>query len=145
MRNLAILNIEKSRMELYWLARLLECLPLPPNWSVKVGDAFDKFIYEPKKLLFDLHPSYIYILEQMNDFKAAYLEMDIIHQNYYNNMKEMVFYDFFERPYNVDIYAFVQNANDLPMTKKKAIKKSDELGKNDWMAIEGVKNSNLSI
>lgn len=39
------------------------------------------------KLQFDLHPSYIYILEQLNDFKAAYLEMDIIHQNYYNNMK----------------------------------------------------------
>lgn len=31
------------------------------------------------------------------------------------------------------------------MTKKKAIKKSDELGRNDWMALEGIKNSDLSI
>lgn len=37
----------------------------------------------------------------------------------------MEFFDFFERPYNVDIYAYVQNANNLPMTKKKAIKRSD--------------------
>ncbi len=65
----------------------MECLPLPPGWSLRVGDTFDKFYYEPKKLLFDLHPSYVYVLEQMGFFKLAYIDMDIIHQNYYNNMK----------------------------------------------------------
>jgi len=50
--------------------------------------------------------------------------MDLVHQNYYNNMKEMVFYDYFDRPYDVDLYAFVMIANSLPLTKKKIIKKS---------------------
>lgn len=31
------------------------------------------------------------------------------------------------------------------MTKKKAAKKSNELGKNDWMALEGIKNSELNV
>lgn len=84
----------------------MECLPLPPGWSVKLGDTYSKFYFEPKKIYFDLHPSYIYIIEQMNNFKQQYSQMDIIQQNYYNNMKEMVFYDFFERPYNVDLFAF---------------------------------------
>ena len=69
MRSINILNIEKSNLELYWLARLMECLPLAPNWSRKVGDTYDKFFYEPKKLYFDIHPSYIYIIEQIAIFK----------------------------------------------------------------------------
>lgn len=61
----------------------------------------------------------------MNSFKLAYQEMDIIHQNYYNNLKEMVFYDYFERQYNVDLYAYVEKMTEIPITKKKAIKKSN--------------------
>lgn len=39
----------------------MQCLPLAPNWSNEDG-GFDKFLYEPKRLYFDVHPSYIYIL-----------------------------------------------------------------------------------
>jgi hypothetical protein len=50
--------------------------------------------------------------------------MDSLQQNYYNGMKEMVFYDFFDRPYDVDLYAFVEMNTSFPLTKKKVIKKS---------------------
>lgn len=57
----------------------------------------------------------------------------------------MVFFDFFERPYDVDLYGFLEINSEMPMTKKKALKKSYELGKNDWMALEGIKNSELKV
>ena len=85
----------------------MESLPLPQNWYIRVGNGFDEYEYEPLKLKFDLHPSYMYIAEQINTFRTKFEEMDIIHQNYYTSMKQMVFFDFFERPYKVDIYGFI--------------------------------------
>ena len=69
--------------------------------------------------------------------------MDIIQQNYYTNMREMVFYDFFERTYDVDILGMIEKENEGTLTRKRAFKKSNELGKNDWMAIEAVRNLQL--
>lgn len=43
----------------------------------------------------------------------------------------------------MDLYAFVEKMSEAPMTKKKALKKSNELGRNDWMALEGIKNSDM--
>lgn len=50
----------------------MDCLPLPHNWSKKKGTSFDSYIYEPEKILFDIHPSYVYILYQMNKFKSIF-------------------------------------------------------------------------
>ena len=61
--------------------------------------------------------------------------MDIVHQNYYTSMRQMVFFDYFQRPYKVDMYGFVEKNNTGKMTKKKVIKQSQELGSNDWMAV----------
>ena len=143
LRNINLLNIDKESLELFWLARLMEALPMPPDWKIKLGQSFDQYWYEPENLVFDLHPSYIYIIQQMNRFKILFEDMDIIQQNYYTNMREMVFYDFFERTYDVDILGMIEKENEGTLTRKRAFKKSNELGKNDWMAIEAVRNLQL--
>ena len=135
LKNILLLNIDKSNLELYWLARLMECLPLPQNWMLKFGNGFDEYFYEPLKLTFDLHPSYMYIIEQMNNFRSTFAEMDPIHQNYYTSMRNMVFYDFFERPYKVDMFGFVEKNSLGKLTKKKVIQQSQQIGTNDWMAV----------
>lgn len=108
LRNLNILNINKDELEMYWLARFMECLPLPLGWSIKLGESFDQYVEDESKMVFDLHPSYIYVVQQMNKFKILFAEMDLVEQNYYTNMREMVFYDYFERPYDVDLFGLMQ-------------------------------------
>ena len=50
--------------------------------------------------------------------------MDPIHQNYYTSMRQMVFFDFFERPYKVDMYGHIEKTDIGPLTKKKVIRQS---------------------
>ena len=45
LKNTFLLNIDKENIELYWLARMMDCLPLPPNWSKKKGTSFDSYLY----------------------------------------------------------------------------------------------------
>jgi hypothetical protein len=45
LKNVFVLNISKGNIELYWLARLMDCLPMPPNWTKKQGRSFDSYIY----------------------------------------------------------------------------------------------------
>jgi hypothetical protein len=73
----------------------MDCLPFPPNWSKKKGSSFDSYLYEPEKILFDIHPSYIYILHQINRFKGVFHKLTPIRQNYYINMRQLNFFDFF--------------------------------------------------
>lgn len=93
---------------MYWLARLMDCLPMPPNWNKKIGSSYDSYVYEPEGLSFDVHPSYIYIIEQMNNFRAAFKNMPSYKQNYYLGMRQMSFYDYFLRLYTVDIYGYIE-------------------------------------
>lgn len=97
-------------MELYWLARVMDCLPLPPNWSKKKGASYDSYVYEPEKLVFEIHPSYIYIMRQLNSFRSKFAEMNVARQNYYLNMRQLNFYDYFQREYTVDMYGFIEKA-----------------------------------
>ncbi len=59
-------------------------------------------------LFFDIHPSYIYILNQINKFRRYFNEIGSIRQNYYYNMRQLTFYDFFERAYSVDMYGYIE-------------------------------------
>jgi hypothetical protein len=47
----------------------MDCLSIPHNWSVQLTSNIESYIYEPLKIKFDIHPSYIYIVKQMNKFK----------------------------------------------------------------------------
>ena len=60
----------------------------------------------------------------MNSFKKRFNQMDPIHQNYYTSMRQMVFFDFFERPYKVDMYGHIEKTDTGPLTKKKVIRQS---------------------
>ena len=138
-------------MELYWLARMMDCLPLPPLWSIKPGSSYKEYIYEPNDLIFEIHPSYIYIMEQMNRFRSNFNKMDPLQQNYYSNMRQMVFFDYFERSYMVDIYgtynrmeAESRNKNNSKKTKK--FLRDGGVGNlitSDWMILEGIHNSEI--
>ncbi len=116
LKNIFLLNVEQDNIELYWLARMMDCLPLPPSWSKKRGTIFDSYFYEPDKLLFDVHPSYIYIMYQLNKFKSIFKSLGGMRQNYYLNMRQLNFFDFFQRKYTVDMYGYIENS------KKKAEK-----------------------
>lgn len=107
LKNIFLLNIDKDNIELYWLARIMDCLPMPPNWTKRKGATFDSYVYEPEKLLFDIHPSYIYVMYQMNRFRSVFKTMGAITQNYYLNMRQLNFYDFFERQYTVDMFGYI--------------------------------------
>lgn len=61
-------------------------------------------------MLFDIHPSYIYIMQQLNQFKGIFKELGSIQQNYYLNMRQLNFYDFFQRRYTVDMYGYIENS-----------------------------------
>jgi len=126
------------------MARIMDCLPLPHNWSKKKGASFDSYTYEPEKLLFDIHPSYIYILNQINRFKSIFPNLGIIQQNYYYNMRQLTFFDFFERRYSVDMYAYiVKNTQKYGKKKqKKQLEKNEQVS--DWMVLEGMKNSPIN-
>jgi len=50
----------------------MDSLKLPHNWSRKIGKVFDTYTYEPKQLVFDVHPGYIYIFNQMNSFREFF-------------------------------------------------------------------------
>jgi hypothetical protein len=54
-----------------------------------------------------MHPSYIYIMNQMNRFRIIFQSMGSIKQNYYLGMRQLNFYDYFERLYTVDMYGYI--------------------------------------
>jgi hypothetical protein len=56
-------------------------------------------------LKFEVHPSYVYIINQMNSFKSQFDSYSDIEKQVYYQQRQMVFFDFFERSYKVDIYA----------------------------------------
>jgi hypothetical protein len=56
-----------------------------------------------------------------------YSEMEVNEKNYYQNMKEMVFFDLLNRPYHVDLYAFISINSD------KIVNDGDL--DNDWMVL----------
>jgi hypothetical protein len=89
---------------------MMDCLLLPPNWTKKKGTSYDSYVYEPEKLLFDIHPSYIYIMQQLNKFKSIFKELGTMRQNYYLNMRQLNYFDFFQRKYTVDMYGYIENA-----------------------------------
>ena len=45
LKNVFLLGIDKDEIQLYWLARMMDCLPLPPNWFKKKGTSFDQYTY----------------------------------------------------------------------------------------------------
>ena len=112
LKNVFLLGIDKDDIQLYWLARMMDCLPLPPNWFKKKGTSFDQYTYEPEKLKFDIHPSYFYVLRQMNHFKQLFGELGADRQNHYLGMRQVNFYDYFERKYTVDMYGYIQQAEE---------------------------------
>ena len=79
----------------------------------------------------------------MNKFKYVFQELGTIRQNYYYNMRQLTFYDFFERAYTVDMYGYIEKHGAKKETKKKkkdrAILKSEQVS--DWMILEGMRNS----
>lgn len=77
---LQLLGIGKEQIEHYWLGQVMNCLVLPPLWRRHKGGVFDEFVYEPKNLTFDLHPSFIYMIEQRNRFMKRYQSMSISEQ-----------------------------------------------------------------
>ena len=58
----------------------------------------------------------------MNLFKNAFASMSPSEQAYYTTMRQMIFYDFFERPYYVDWFAYMSWADEGKITRKKAQK-----------------------
>ena len=98
-------------------------------------------------MLFDIHPSYIYILKQINQFKNIFKSLGNIQQNYYYGMRELTFYDFFERVYTVDMYGYIQKNTQSKDKKNGRKKKEKERGVSkceqvsDWMVLEGLRNS----
>jgi WD40 repeat protein len=73
----------------------MDCLPIPHNWSVNLTSNIQGYIYEPLKLKFDIHPSYIYIVKQMNTFKDYFNSLGNDIKVFYYKDKQMTFYDFF--------------------------------------------------
>jgi hypothetical protein len=92
---LNLLNVEKQQIEHFWFGRLMNCLLLPPMWRRHKGKSFDEFVYEPKNLTFDLHPCFIYMLNQRNRFQLQYEQMPLAQQEYYLSFRQMEFVDFF--------------------------------------------------
>lgn len=97
-------------------------------------------------MLFDIHPSYIYIMHQLNQFKSIFKELGSIQQNYYLNMRQLNFFDFFQRRYTVDMYGYIENAQKssakTDKTKEKASVKVNQ--NSDWMVLEGIKNTAMT-
>ena len=48
----------------------------------------------------------------MNNFKHLFETMPVDRQNYYFGMRQVNFYDYFERKYTVDMYGYIQQAED---------------------------------
>lgn len=76
------------------------------------------YIYEPLQLQFDIHPSYIYIVKQMNEFKEYFHSLSDSKKAFYYKDRQMIFFDFFERQYTVDMYG---------LTLKEEIKTQSEI------------------
>lgn len=93
--NIFLLNITKNQIEQYWFARLMDCLPIPHTWSLDHSSNMQTYIYEPLKLHFDIHPSYIYIIQQMNKFKEYFSGLGDEKKMEYYRERQMRFYDFF--------------------------------------------------
>jgi len=92
---LSLLNISKNQVEFYWFARLMDCLPLPHNWSINLSSNIESYFYEPLKLKFDIHPSYIYVILQMNKFKDYFSTLTDDKKIVYYENRKMTFVDFF--------------------------------------------------
>ena len=92
-----VLNISRNQIEFYWFARLMDCLSIPHNWSRQRNSNSESYLYEPLKLSFDIHPSYIYVIVQMNKFKDYFYSLDNDLKAEFYKDRQMTFYDFFER------------------------------------------------
>ncbi len=63
-------------------------------------------------------------------------------QNYYLNMRQLNFFDFFQRKYTVDMYGYIENAK--KKADKKEVKPKLKVTENsDWMVLEGVNNTQI--
>ena len=49
-------------------------------------------------------------MRQMNLFKNIFKTIGQSKQNYYLNMRQLTFFDFFERKYTVDMYGYIEKA-----------------------------------
>jgi len=47
---------------------------------------------------------------QMNIFRSYFSQLNPINQNFYLNMRQLNFYDYFERNYTVDMYGYIEKA-----------------------------------
>lgn len=93
--NIHLLSIDRHQIEQYWLARVASCLYLPPMWRRIRGKLFDQYLYEPTEQVFDLHPSFTYILEQRNLFMQRWSSLSLEKQRFYLSWRQMKFIDFF--------------------------------------------------
>lgn len=61
-------------------------------------------------------------------------------------MRQLTFFDFFERSYTVDLYGYIENYSKKTAAEKKAIerKKLKNEQTSDWMVLEGIKNSPIT-
>ena len=48
----------------------------------------------------------------MNHFKQLFGELGADRQNHYLGMRQVNFYDYFERKYTVDMYGYIQQAEE---------------------------------
>lgn len=79
-------------------------------------------------------------MRQLNQFKAIFKQLGSLQQNYYLSMRQLNYFDFFERKYTVDMYGYIEKAQQSQNSKqeKPDLKMSQ---KSDWMVLEGIKNT----
>jgi hypothetical protein len=46
-------------------------------------------------------------MHQLNQFKSIFKQLGAMNQYYYLNMRQLNFYDFFQRKYTVDMYGYI--------------------------------------
>jgi hypothetical protein len=79
-------------------------------------------------------------MHQMNRFRAIFKNMGAIRQNYYLNMRQLNFYDFFQRQYTVDMFGYIDNAEEKSHPPKDKDKERENVNMKpnqscDWMIL----------
>lgn len=78
-------------------------------------------------------------MRQLNQFKGIFRQLGALQQNYYLAMRQLDYFDFFERKYTVDMYGYIEKAQ---LSNSKQEKPDLKMSQNsDWMVLEGIKNT----